>query len=408
MSSIRLKALHDYLEGKIFLPASKSISNRLLIINALNNNDLPIQNLSEAEDTRLLQKLISYENKELNTENSGTTMRFLTAYLSITEGEWILTGSERMKIRPIGDLVNSLASIGADISYIENHGFPPLKIRGKDLPGGRIKIDSTISSQFISALLLIAPKMKSGLELELVGKPVSYDYIQMTLKILSFFNIIYQRVENKIIILPQEYDLKELFVESDWSSASYIYGIASLFNSVSVELSGLKKESWQGDAIIAELMKRFGVVTDFRYNSVIISNNNSICNRFEFDFTNYPDLILTFAVLCACHQVPFYFKGTKALRIKESDRIETLFKELKKVGLYMEVKDDELVGNKFNKVEREIKLINTHGDHRIAMSFSLASIKYPNLIIENPSVVAKSYPNYWSDLENLGIEAIND
>ncbi|MFC2113780.1 3-phosphoshikimate 1-carboxyvinyltransferase, partial [Bacteroidota bacterium] len=334
--------------------------------------------------------------------NTGTVMRFLTAYFSIKEGEWELIGSERMKDRPIKDLVNVLNSIGADITFMGKVGYPPLRIVGKELEGGTCSINASISSQFISALLMIAPLLKKGLEINMEGDAVSYPYVAMTLRILKHFGVKATVKKSRILITPQKYKPKRFHVEADWSAASYIYALVSLSESANVELPGLIKKSLQGDRVVADLMLKFGVKTKFKKDKVVLTRKNFKLKKFEYDFRHTPDLVPTFAVLCAVHRIPFHFKGINALRYKESDRVQALSVELEKLGLKVEVHDDVLIGSEFFDTEYEIKQIETYSDHRIAMSFAIAAMKYPNMVIQDPDVVEKSYPVFWSDLEKIG------
>lgn len=404
MRRICIQSNNGHLEGVLELPGSKSISNRVLLIKELSGRYFHIENLSTAGDTLLMQQLLEFPEKILNSGNTGTVMRFLTAYFAIKEGEWDLIGSERMKSRPIKNLVDVLRSIGADINYMGAEGFPPLKIIGKDLDGGKCSINATVSSQFISALLMIAPYLKNGLSLTLQGHAVSFPYVSMTLRLMKYFGVKASVKRNMIRVDNQNYKPKRFQIESDWSSASYIYAMVSLAKSANVEILGLKKKSLQGDSVISDIMQKFGVKTRFKKDRVILNKKAFKLKAFEYNFVQNPDLIPTFAVLCTVHKIPFHFRGINALRLKESDRVETLALELAKLGLNLETTENEMIGKDFFETEYEHKVFNTYGDHRVAMSFAIAASSNSNLVIEDPDVVEKSYPNFWSDLEKIGIK----
>ncbi len=404
MSKISLQINNEHLEGVLEIPGSKSISNRILLIKELSGRYFHIDNLSVSGDTLLMQQLLEFPEKILNSGNTGTVMRFLTAYFAIKESEWELIGSERMKSRPIKNLVEVLRSIGADITYLGSEGFPPLKIIGKDLDGGKCVINATVSSQFISALLLVAPKLKNGLELTMQGSPVSFPYVSMTLRLMKYFGVKASVKRNMIRVDAQKYKPKRFKVETDWSAASYIYALVSLSKSAKVEILGLKKKSLQGDYIVSDLMQKFGVKTRFKKDRVILSKKTFKLKKFEYNFVQNPDLIPTFAVLCAIHKIPFHFRGINALRLKESDRVQILTLELEKLGLNLKTTENEMIGKHFTKVEYDHITFNTYGDHRIAMSFAIAASTNSNLSIEDPDVVEKSYPGFWSDLEKIGVK----
>lgn len=397
-------------KATIQLAGSKSISNRLLILNEVLDLNLILENNSRSEDTLLLQSALKQiKNKKggaIDIHHAGTDMRFLTALLATKEGEWILTGSERMKQRPIGELVSALRSLGADITYIENENFPPLKIKGKKLKGGRIEIDGSISSQFTSALLLISPTFENGLELTLKNEIVSWPYILMTLDLLSLFGSKVSTVLNTIKIskslvinpTPLIYN-----IESDWSAASYWYSIVALSKKAEITLTGLNKSSSQGDSVLPKIYEELGVSSQFTNEGVLITKNSNLSNQFEYDFTNCPDIAQTLAVTCFALGIKAKLKGLKTLKIKETDRIFALKTELEKFGANVEITDDSILINSHDSrlMTNDLRL-ETYNDHRMAMSFAPLALAFGPLIIQNPEVVSKSYPLFWEDLKSVG------
>ncbi|MCL2650590.1 MAG: 3-phosphoshikimate 1-carboxyvinyltransferase [Candidatus Azobacteroides sp.] len=389
----------------ILLPASKSISNRALILKALSKSPFAIENLSDSDDTEVMIAAFSNNQYEINIGAAGTSMRFLTAYLAQLEGkEHIITGTERMKNRPIRILVDALRQLGADIEYVEKEGFPPLKIKGKKLTGGTISLDGSISSQYISALMMIAPSMANGLTLKLEGEIVSRPYIQLTCQMMRDFGVIAQLNGNVIRIEHQDYLPTPYLVESDWSAASYWYEVLALTsNNVDIELLGLQKKSPQGDAGIAKLFDCLGVSTDYTKKGIRLSKNTNRIAKFVYDFVNEPDMAQTFVVTCCLLNIPFRFTGLQSLRIKETDRISALQKELKKMGYIIADSDDSILEWNGEKCEpEENPVIDTYEDHRMAMAFAPASLVFGKIIINEPQVVSKSYPNYWKDLKEAG------
>lgn len=409
--SIQIAHPSQLINGEITLTASKSISNRVLIIQALYGNDFTIENLAKAEDTRILQELLNSDETTLDVGLAGTTMRFLTAFLALKKGNFILTGAKRMKQRPIKILVEALKQLGADIEYLEEEGFPPLKIRGGNIAGGRIAINGDVSSQFISALLLIAPKLEKGLILELKGEVISKPYIDMTISIIQRFGAEVNWEGNSIIVKKLNVNAPKtntFFVEADWSAASYWYGIAALSKSANITLYGLEQESLQGDAEVKEIYKQFGVNTEFIENGIRLVKHPDFKiqdSALRLDFSNCPDIAQTVAVTCATLNVGAHFTGLITLRIKETDRIFALQKELTKLGFQIKVKDNDLIILKVlqeSAIQNE-ELVKTYNDHRMAMAYAplglIALIK-----IEDENVVIKSYPNFWEDLKAVGFE----
>lgn len=421
MKTITVIKNNKILKGKLKLPSSKSLSNRLLIIRALSHDCFQINNLSEADDTFLLQELLEKIRHrkliqsyiELDTANAGTAMRFLTAYLTFIPGKWILTGSERMKQRPIGVLVEAMRSLGAEIDYLGKLGYPPLMIKGRPLKGGEIKVDAGISSQFISALLLIAPSLPGGLSLHLQGQAVSFPYIDMTLRLLQYFGI--ETVKERNFILVPEATIKGLSftVEADWSAASFWYEAAAMADEVDLILEGLQKDSLQGDAILADIFQNFGIMSEFLKNGVRLIKVKKKLDGYYFDFSDYPDIAPAVITTCAALGLRGRFEGLKSLRIKETDRLRALKNEYKKLGLNLEPDSPADLVPKIEFINPQFKAstdfrIDTYGDHRMAMTFAPLSMKLGAIRIENPDVVSKSYPQYWEHLSSLGFEIVGE
>ncbi|NDW10880.1 3-phosphoshikimate 1-carboxyvinyltransferase [Dysgonomonas sp. 520] len=393
------KSVHSTIK----LPASKSISNRALILNNLCNSPYKIQNLSDCDDTMVMIKAFEENSEVIDVMAAGTSMRFLTAYYSQIPGERIITGTERMKKRPIQILVNALNALGARISYVETPGYPPLKIQGSVLDGGEIFLSGAISSQFISAILMIAPTMEKGLVMHLEGGIISIPYIKLTLKMMSDFGVKADWKGNTITIYPQHYMPTPYIVESDWSGASYWYEIAALSDSAEIKLEGLFANSPQGDSKVAELFIDLGVETKYEEGSVVLTKTNRRTKKFFHNFVDQPDLAQTFAVTCCLLDIPFLFTGLQSLKIKETDRIEALKVELKKLGYVLYDSQDSILEWNGERCEPESEpVISTYEDHRMAMAFAPASTRISNICIAHPGVVSKSYPNYWNNLKNVG------
>ena len=388
----------------IQLPSSKSISNRALILNALSYSPYDIQNLSECDDTDVLVAALNSNSNHFDIKAAGTAMRFLTAFLAKVVGEWTITGTERMCNRPIKLLVDALTSLGARIEYINKEGYPPLKIFGSALQGGEISLNGGVSSQYISALLMIAPFMEKGLTLKLEGDIISKPYINLTLQLMKQFGVSSTWEGQTIKVAPQEYSPISFTVESDWSAASYWYQIACLSGQSDIVLPALYKDSLQGDSAGAELFKTLGVDTVFGDNEVRLVQNGNICMNLEYDFVNEPDLAQTFVVTCAMKGIHFRFTGLQSLKIKETDRVTALIAELKKLGYVLsETEDNGLQWNGERCDAEANPVIATYEDHRMAMAFAPAALVTPQGIeIANPEVVSKSYPKYWDDLKKVG------
>lgn len=410
--AVLVNHINKTLNGAITLPSSKSISNRALMIKALSGLDIEISNLSDAKDTQILAELLADKSRTIfDVGHAGTAMRFLTAYLAIKEGEFVLTGSERMQQRPIKILVDALRTLGAEIEYLKNEGFPPLKIKGKKLSGGEITIDGSVSSQYISALMLAAPYMENGLKINFEGQLTSKPYLEMTLEIIKYFGAKLTWKEDAIEVKAGRYVAKDFYVEADWSAASYWYSMVALAREAEITLLGLQNESLQGDVVVAKIYENFGVKTEFIENGIRLTKNSSPITHHSplfLDFTNCPDLAQTIAVTCTALNVPTKLTGLSTLRIKETDRIAALQNELNKLGYNVEVENDDLIiipslRTDRHSCESRNLSIKTYNDHRMAMAFAPLALLYP-ITIENPDVVIKSYPNFWEDLKRVGFE----
>ena len=398
------------IKATIQLPASKSISNRALIINALAESNCTPDNLSDCDDTRVMIKALTQDEETIDIMAAGTAMRFLTAYLSVTPGERIITGTTRMQQRPIQLLVNALRELGAEINYINNEGFPPLRIKGTELKGNEITLKGNVSSQYISALLMIAPALKNGIVLHLSGEIISRPYINLTLQLMQDFGAkAAWTSSDSISVAPQPYTSIPFTVESDWSAASYWYQIAALSPKTEIELLGLFRNSYQGDSRGAEVFSRLGITTEFTTKGVKLKKTGKAPKRLEEDFIDIPDLAQTFVVTCALMNIPFRFTGLQSLKIKETDRIAALRNELKKLGYLIEEENDSVLMWNGERCEpEETPVIATYEDHRMAMAFAPAIICHPTMQIADPQVVTKSYPGYWKDLKQAGFQIINE
>ncbi len=387
----------------ISLTGSKSITNRLLILNAIYSS-LRIKNKSESHDTIVLENALKSYSNIKDIHHAGTAMRFLTAYYSSFEnGEIVLKGSKRMYERPIFPLVNCLRSIGADITYLERDGFPPIKIIGKKLKSKRVQISSNVSSQFVSAILLVAPKLIDGLEIELKGEQISKPYIEMTLSLLDNLGI-KTSFKKKLITIENTNKVqeKEISVESDWSSASYWYSIVALSEVAEVKLNNFFKDSIQGDSILSKYYKILGVHTKFTRNEIILTKSKDfvIPKELNLNLIDTPDLAQTISVTCFGLGIKCFLVGLQTLNIKETKRLIALKNELTKLGAKVDVTDNTLKLFESNGINKNI-LIDTYEDHRMAMSFAPLSLKIP-IFIKNHNVVVKSYPKFWNDLKKAG------
>ncbi|MFC2766828.1 MAG: 3-phosphoshikimate 1-carboxyvinyltransferase [Prevotella sp.] len=395
----------------IDLPASKSISNRALIINALAGGMARLDNLSDCDDTSVMLHALRDLPEVIDVKAAGTAMRFLTAYLSITEGTHVVTGSERMKHRPIGVLVEALRYLGAEVDYLGEEGYPPLRITGRSLEGGRIDMPGNVSSQYVSALMMAAPAMRKGLELRLTGEIASRPYIDLTLWVMGEFGADAEWSDiDTITVKPKAYARQEYQIENDWSGSSYWYELLALCHDdeSKICLTGLMDGSRQGDSVVRYVFSLLGVKTSFQGHgqdiptTVGLSRHLRTIPRLDYDFVNSPDLAQTLAAGCCGMNIPFHFKGLGSLRIKETDRIEALKTELRKLGYVLESRNDaELIWNG-ERCEASMAPIDTYEDHRMAMAFAPLAMVFPGLRIKDPQVVSKSYPHFWADLRHAG------
>ena len=391
--------------GSITITGSKSESNRLLILKAL-YPDLEISNLSNSDDTQVTLKALKNNESIVDIHHAGTAMRFLTAFFSVKpNSKVVLTGSSRMQDRPIELLVEALRSLGAEIEYVNKKGFPPLKITGKKIDISQVALPANISSQYISALMLIAPSLKNGLEIDLIGETTSIPYIKMTQTLLdnlgfkTFFN------NNKIKISPAEkITLNQWTVESDWSSASYFYSVVAIANKSEITLESYYSESLQGDSDLVQIYKKIGVTTVFNNSSITLSKtpNFALPEALDLDLRNTPDLAQTIAVSCFGLGVDCNLTGLHTLKIKETDRLEALKVELEKLGAIISITNDSLE-LRFSGVINQNISIDTYNDHRMAMAFAPLGIKVP-IVINNSEVVSKSYPGFWEDFKSIDFQ----
>ncbi|NPD91888.1 3-phosphoshikimate 1-carboxyvinyltransferase [Xylanibacter muris] len=398
----------------INLPASKSISNRALIMHALTGNGTLPQNLSDCDDTEVMINALKHMPETIDIKAAGTAMRFMTAYLAVTPGCHTITGTERMRHRPIAVLVDALRNLGADITYGAEEGFPPLIIKGCNISGGRLDIPGNVSSQYISALLMIGPMLKNGLTLHLTGNIISRPYIDLTLHMMGEFGADAEWTDfDTITVKAQPYKTKEYTIENDWSAASYWYEMMAMCGSLndSVSLTGLTDGSKQGDSSVRYIFSLLGIKTSFADSrqgtptTVTLRNSGRCVSRLEYDFVSSPDLAQTFVTCCAVMNVPFKFTGLQTLKIKETDRIEALKKEMRKLGYV--IKDEgghTLYWTGERCVPIQNPIIETYDDHRMALAFAPLAFRIKGLRIDNPMVVTKSYPHYWEDLRKAGFE----
>ena len=396
------------------LPASKSISNRALIIHALSGGSTLPENLSDCDDTSVIIEALRTMPEEINIKAAGTAMRFMTAYLSVTPGTHILTGTERMKHRPIGILVDALRTLGANIEYIGEEGYPPIRITGSTLKGGLLEIHGNVSSQYISALLMIGPMLKDGLTLRLLDHIISRPYIDLTLWMMGEFGAEAEWTSaDTITVNPKPYKSRDYFIENDWSGASYWYEMLALNDDPESEirLTGLMDGSKQGDSITRYIFSLLGVKTKLQSKkagipqTITLKKNGHCVPKLEYDFVNCPDLAQTFVVACAAMNIPFHFTGLSTLKIKETDRIEALKTEMRKLGYVVkDIDGSELLWDG-ERCEPSLEQgIDTYEDHRMALAFAPYAMKHNGLVINNPQVVTKSYPHYWDHLRQAGFK----
>lgn len=393
------------IKSKIKPVSSKSISNRALIIEALCDGEVHLENLSAARDTQQLKKILSKDQRVVNVGEGGTTFRFYVAYLATRDGEWEVHGEGRMNQRPVHHLVEALNTLGADITYLEKPGYPPLKINGGGIRGGRLKVSSTVSSQFASALCLIAPVLPNGLEMKVEHIP-SRPYLEMTLSLMELFGIEAHKQGEWIKIAPQPYHGFPYLVEGDWSAAAPFFACVALAEEAELELQGLQFNSIQGDAIIAEFMELLGVQTFYHGDSVLLLKSNKMRKHPRWHLYDHPDLAPTLVTTCAALQVPAAFQGIDHLIYKESDRLKALQNEMRNIHCEFEKSGDEWLlqpGHLPLKGE-----FITYNDHRIAMAVAPLALKMDEVAIHQPEVVRKSYPTFWEDMEKVGFSCTRE
>jgi len=406
VKQIKLHKVNQPIRATIRLASSKSESNRALIIQALAKEKIALHNLSEARDTQTMMRLLQSDALELDVLDAGTTMRFLLAYCTVARPGRVLKGTPRMHQRPVKLLVDALHQLGAQVEYLDNEGFPPVKLKG--LPEGQLQpavsIRGDVSSQYISALLMIAPTLPQGLKLTLEGKVGSRPYISMTLGLMKRFGVTYLWEDNVVTIEPQQYQAGEYTIESDWSGASYWYSLVALSENAEIKLLGLRKDSLQGDIAIVEIMDKLGVSSEFDEEGVLLTKKDAV-EELQYDFSDCPDLAQTGAVTCAAKGIPCIMTGLESLRIKETDRIAALRQELNKVGAQL-LEDQNTWELKADVTPEAIDnlQIDTYGDHRMAMAFA-PLVGLMDLKIEDPDVVVKSYPGFWKDLNQAGVSS---
>ena len=407
----------ETLRADIHLPASKSISNRALIIYSLSGGSMMPQNLSDCDDTQVMIEALRYMPETIDIKAAGTAMRFLTAYMSVMRGTHVLTGTERMKHRPIGILVDALRRLGAEIAYVGEEGFPPLKITGQPLQGGELELQGGVSSQYVSALLMIGPVLKNGLTLRLLGDVISRPYIDLTLWMMREFGADVDWTDaHTIEVKPQPYRRRHYLIENDWSAASYWYQMVALSRDrdAEVTLAGLMDGSKQGDSSVRYIFSLLGVKTTFKTKeegvpqTVTLTKSRRPVPRLEYDFVNSPDLAQTFVVTCALLGVHFRFTGLRTLKIKETDRISALKTEMRKLGFVIHDEDESVLYWDGERCEpQEVAAIDTYEDHRMALAFAPVSLLRP-VVINNPQVVTKSYPSFWDHLKAAGFSIIEE
>ncbi|MBV6645320.1 MAG: 3-phosphoshikimate 1-carboxyvinyltransferase [Cyclobacteriaceae bacterium] len=399
---LQLHHYQDTLNGIVPLSSSKSESNRALLIQALCQDSVTLKNISDARDTQTMQRLITENAPTWDVLDAGTTMRFCTAYLALMGKDQVITGTERMQQRPIGVLVDALRMLGADIQYLGNDGYPPLKIAGlEEQKSSQLKIPGNISSQFISALLMIGPSLPKGLTLQLTTEVFSRPYIEMTLSLMAHFGVKTEWKENEIHVASQAYQSNDFVIESDWSGASYWYAMVALNSGSTLTLNGLKAQSTQGDQAIVDIMTKMGVTTLFDDRGAHLAHAEDFDRHLELDFKKCPDLAQTVMVVAAAKGISLKMTGLESLKIKETDRIAGMTAELSKIGTLLIESADTWTLKPGQKPEKT-PVINTYEDHRMAMAFAPLCNLY-DIKIDDPDVVKKSYPGFWEHLKKHGV-----
>ncbi len=402
------------ISGKVVISGSKSISNRLLIIKGLANSNCTISNLSTSDDTRKLITLQSgIESCErsgismiLDVKNAGTVARFLTAYLVPRDGTWLITGTGRMMQRPMDGIVDCLKQVGGRITYAGSEGFLPIKIVGCDIRGRTVKIDASKSSQFLSAIMMIGPYFENGLNILLEKKPVSLPYVEMTAKLMQKFGAHVKISPDMVEVLPGKYDFHTTTVEPDWSSASYFYELLALAEDGELEIEGLSRNSVQGDSKIAEIFTNFGIETNYTATGILLKKTNKLAVDLSLDFIGNPDIVPSVMATCTALNIKAVFKNIGHLKYKESNRIEALKSELSKIGAKLTVRNESVILNPTGKVNNDL-FFKTYDDHRMAMAMAPLSMKYPNVMIDEPDVVNKSFPEFWDEFKKLNFATLD-
>lgn len=397
-----IRAIPERLATTVRLPASKSLSNRALILQALSQNQFSIEALSDAGDTRLLAEHLQSGKNTWDCGNAGTVMRFLTAYAALIPGRQDITGNNRMLERPIGPLVQALNQLGASIDFLGGEGYPPVRVNNQTLDGGHVTMDAGVSSQFVTALLLIAPFTKHGIQLTFTGIPVSRPYFSMTIKLLQYFNVKVQQKSNEVAVSPKkQWPDKPLAIEPDWSSAAYWVGLAGLLKGSQVTFPNLPKRSWQGDQAILDLASGFGIRTQKQENALTVYSQAGYPAYFEGFLTDHPDLVPTLVALCTAAHVPFRMLGIAHLKDKETDRLKAMQAQMRKAGAAIEILDNGLACEAYGSGETPLTL-ETYDDHRMALSGVILAASHLPVIIKAPAVVDKSYPGFWDQLRAAG------
>ena len=400
---IEISSLNKTIYGSIGLESSKSISNRLLIIKELCKTKFEIQNLSNSKDTEILNELLdSFKTrKDINCEDAGTALRFAVAFLTTKKGIWKVLGSKRMHERPIKPLIDCLIELGAEIKYLEKEGFPPIEIKSKKLKSKKLSLPGDISSQFISALLLVAPTIENGLTLEITSKVLSKPYIDMTLGLMSEFGIEYSWENNVIKVEQQNYLAKNIEVENDWSAASFWYSFLALSKSGEIKIPNLYANSIQGDSVLSFIYSKLGIKTEFNADSIILSKTKNIAKEIELDLSNHPDLALPITVTCCGLGIKAHLMGLESLKVKESNRLECIKKELRKFNISCEIDSSSIMIKENQNIVQPTSIIECHHDHRIAMSIAPLVMKVDSIKFDDKEVVNKSYPKFWEDFNKV-------
>ena len=400
---IEISSLNKTIYGSIGLESSKSISNRLLIIKELCKTKFEIQNLSNSKDTEILNELLdSFKTrKDINCEDAGTALRFTVAFLTTKKGTWKVLGSKRMHERPIKPLIDCLIELGAEIKYLEKEGFPPIEIKSKKLKSKKLSLSGDISSQFISALLLVAPTIENGLILEITSKVLSKPYIDMTLDLMRQFGIEHSW-ENKLIKVEQQnYLAKNIKIENDWSAASFWYSFLALSKSGEIKIPNLYANSIQGDSVLSSIYLKLGIKTEFNKDSIVINKTKNIAKEIELDLSNHPDLALPIIVTCSGLGIKAHLMGLESLKIKESNRLECIKKELEKFNVICSISDSSIKIKENQNIVQPKSTIECHNDHRIAMSIAPLCMKVNSIKFDNKNIVNKSYPKFWEDFDRV-------